>query len=452
MTSAFGTTILEAADLDIPTALIDTGLLVTYCGYIPNPEEHTPLIEVSCNGRYSGLTAQPDWVEVFPCSELNDTSEIIYRTWEVFNKAGDLFTLTDTIVVLRLPMLTEASFAGFMEDTVYCEITSTESEGPVTWRYASWKQPVGLHDYEKPNIKLQGVVYQLPLTIVAAGALNAYDQGEQAWQTYLNGVILRKVDGSEFTIGDIIGNRPYNAPLNNDPFATEYMTYLSNNLDSEQKLYGFLHAIFEVGEDPLSIIGGPVLLDFFPYILLEKGDWILSENGNFEQVTDQWFFRNDSGTGQSNSPYWFAGAWPSVYGGDGCVRYHDLNPGAGDESEQCTIRVVVPALDADTCVTICLNELNGNPHCGISIESKDQDWAQTGQGLAGACPDTRGYDITVTQMCWGGAENTCVSEEYELTGGGENFVVTDSELTDKKRTFVLSKWTTLLDTIGPVFD
>src|SRR5690606_35402639 len=39
MTSAFGTNILEAADLDIPTALIDTGLLVTYCGYIPNPEE-----------------------------------------------------------------------------------------------------------------------------------------------------------------------------------------------------------------------------------------------------------------------------------------------------------------------------------------------------------------------------------------------------------------------------
>src|SRR5690606_24674898 len=117
MTSSFGTNILEAADLDIPTALIDTGLLVTYCGYIPNPEEHTPLIEVSCNGRYSGLTAQPDWVEVYPCSELNDTSEIIYRTWEVFNKAGDLFTLTDTIVVLRLPMLTEASFAGFMEDT-----------------------------------------------------------------------------------------------------------------------------------------------------------------------------------------------------------------------------------------------------------------------------------------------------------------------------------------------
>src|SRR5690606_19603310 len=84
--SAFGTTITEAADLDIPTAYIDTGLLVTYCGYVPEPEDHEPTVEVPCGGRYYGLTAQPDWVDVVHCNEASDTSEIIYRTWEVFNK------------------------------------------------------------------------------------------------------------------------------------------------------------------------------------------------------------------------------------------------------------------------------------------------------------------------------------------------------------------------------
>ncbi|WP_236981133.1 hypothetical protein, partial [Membranihabitans maritimus] len=49
MISAFGTRIDEASDLDIPTARIDTGLLVTYCGYVPSPEDHEPLVIIPCS-------------------------------------------------------------------------------------------------------------------------------------------------------------------------------------------------------------------------------------------------------------------------------------------------------------------------------------------------------------------------------------------------------------------
>src|SRR5690606_7840690 len=152
--SAFGSTVNEASDVDLPTAYIDTGLLVTYCGYVPDASQHKPQVLNPCNpdrvGSYD-IQVQPDWIMPVHCNENSDTAEIIFRTWEVFNKNGNLFTLTDTIVVLRLPQLTSANFVGDSEDSIYCTIEPNILPGEAEKRYAAWKQPVGLHDYERPN-------------------------------------------------------------------------------------------------------------------------------------------------------------------------------------------------------------------------------------------------------------------------------------------------------------
>uniref|UniRef100_UPI001F17EAEC Ig-like domain-containing protein n=1 Tax=Membranihabitans maritimus TaxID=2904244 RepID=UPI001F17EAEC len=435
LTSAFGTTIHEASDLDIPTARIDTGLLVTYCGYVPVPEDHEPTVINPCstmNTRSSSTSysvrAQPDWVEVIHCNEASDTSEIIYRTWEVFNKVGDLFTLTDTIVVLRLPMLTAESFLGYKEDTVYCEIEPLKEEGESVKRYAAWKQPLGIHDYEEAYSKLGGVVYELPLTIVGAGLLNAQSQGDEVLEEYLECVIVKKLDGTEITIGDIVSG--------------DYMDDMLSTASSTQLSYGFLHAIYELGEDPVSLVGGA--FTFFPYLLLEQGDWVLSENGFYEQVTEDWFY-----SGNANTPYWFAGGWPSIYGSGDCVRYCDVAEG---ELEDCLVQMIVPALEEgaeenDGCMLVCLSELTEDPHCGISIEMKTEDWT-------GSCPTTKGREITVTQTCWGETENDCEAEDFGEFDS-ENYIVdleaSDFE-SDKKKVAVLSQWLTLIDTIGPIFD
>ena len=153
--------------------------------------------------------------------------------------------------------------------------------GKLLKRYASWKQPMGLHDYELPYTKLRGVTYEIPGTIIVAGLLNAYAQGQNVFEEYLNCVILRKADGTEVTIGDIVSG--------------DYMDDLISNATPQQLGYGFLQALIELNEKPINVIVD-VALNFYPYLLLQKGDWILSEGGNFEKVDDDWFY---NGNGQA---------------------------------------------------------------------------------------------------------------------------------------------------------
>ncbi|WP_236981148.1 hypothetical protein, partial [Membranihabitans maritimus] len=123
------------------------------------------------------------------------------------------------------------------------------------------KQPLGIHDYEEAYSKLGGVAYQLPASIIGAGLINAYAQGENVWEEYLECVILKKVDGTEITIGDIVGD------FGGNPFDTEYVEYLADNTNSSQLGYGFLHAIYELGEDPINLaIGVLPPLSYFPYL------------------------------------------------------------------------------------------------------------------------------------------------------------------------------------------
>src|SRR5690606_38786588 len=211
----------------------------------------------------------------------------------------------------------------------------------------------------------------------------------------------------------------------------------------EQRTYGFLQILIELNEKPINVVL-EALLEFYPYLLLQEGDWILSEGGNFEQVTSDWFFN-----GNGNSPYWFAGGWPSIYGTGDCVRFCDV----GAESEFGCIEIQVPVLtidgfSADSCDTICLPT---GTHCGITIKSDEvADWT-------GSCPQTRGVDTWITQTCWAVTPNQCAQAEIAIT----EFAVTDDypdnivvsyNATDKAVKIHVSQWQTLFDTIGPIFD
>ncbi|MBY5957951.1 T9SS type A sorting domain-containing protein [Membranicola marinus] len=404
------------------------GKVNVYCGYIPAPSSHVPSAVSPCGGRVSAPKVQPDWVMMPNACGEGDTAKVIHRTWEVYDKEGNLSTLTDTIVVLRLPKLTPEAFVGSPEDSFFCTLEPVPSEGEGLKRYAAWKQPVGIHDYELPYTKLQGVVYDLPQTVVLAGLQNAWNQGPNVFDKYLDCVILKKADGTSVTIRHIIDGT--------------YFTSMMANASQEQLTYGFLHEILEGGYSTTNFQS----YSFYPVLLLQDGDQILSEGGNFAIVDSDWFYN-----GHGNNPFWFSGGWPSIYGSGDCISYCDV--GTGDKFD--CIQVSVPALTvtgaspySDDCVTICLET---GVHCGITIETDAiADWT-------GSCPQTRGIDSWITQTCWATTINSCVEDaedDCEELSADDNLddVVIDYSCTDKAVKAHISQWQTLVDTTGPIFD
>ncbi|WP_236973063.1 choice-of-anchor Q domain-containing protein, partial [Membranihabitans marinus] len=218
---------------------ISEGKINVYCWNIPDPSDHIPSVFNACTGESYSPQVQPDWVMPVDCERESDTAKVIFRTWEVFDKSGSLYLLTDTIVVFRLPKLTPESFVVTAEDSSYCEIEAVSNEGESLKRYAAWKQPVGLHDYELPYAKLKGLTYELPAAVIIAGMENASAQGEEVFEEYLECVILKKASGAEITIGDIVSG--------------DYMDELLSSLSQKQLGYGFLQGLVELSEDPINI-------------------------------------------------------------------------------------------------------------------------------------------------------------------------------------------------------
>ncbi len=426
------------AQYGLPTAQVSNGKLVTYCGYVPSPSRHTPIVTVPCenslgDGAY-GLTTQPDWIMPRLCDLTNDTAEIIYRTWEVFNKDDEITTLTDTIIVLRLPAFAPESFIGFQEDTVYCEIENNIAEGQALKHYEAWGQHLGLHDYEVPNVKLQGVLYELPSATIQASYNNAKANDPTVLEKYLNCVILKKANGDSYTIKDILNGSYYND--------------LIAGLSPSQTLYQ--HRIDDYS--PVSIPS--TSYNYRPIILLERGDEILSENGYYLEVTSDWFYN-----GHGKTPFWFAGAWPWIYGNGDCVSYCDV---ASDGLNGCDVVVIVPALEEtpgnpelgipENCIILCLEELAGKAHCNITISKEEHYWTNN-------CPATKGKDIVVKQSCWANGPNApepCEWDFYEEAAAADNLAVNEelSDFDGSKGTItvVISQWLSLIDTIGPIFD
>ena len=195
--------------------------MVVYCGMVPSPSSHRPTVQSPCGGRTTGLKTQPDWVmmpENSNCGE-NDTAEIIWRTWEVFDASGNLTTMVDTIVVIRLPELTPSSFVGNISDSVFCDLKQIGPEGYDEVRYNAWKQATGIHDYELPYTKLRALIYDLPASIVEMGCDAARDCDRE--NEYKRQVILKKANGTSVTIGQIL-NGTYWASLS---FTSEQWNY-----------------------------------------------------------------------------------------------------------------------------------------------------------------------------------------------------------------------------------
>ncbi|WP_236971163.1 hypothetical protein, partial [Membranihabitans marinus] len=452
------------------TAGVRRGKVVTYCGMVPSASnsKYQPVVSVPCAGNrgsgYYGLAVQPDWIMPISCNEENDTAEVIFRTWEVFNKDGAITTLVDTIVVLRLPAFGPASFKGKAEDTAYCEIDENEIGGETLKRYAAWKQPMGLHDYELPYGKMGAVTYELPAAVLLAGYVNAAAQ--DLLDEYLACVILKKNDKAqtEYTIGEIING--------------DYISDVLTGASSTQLGYGALNIVARLADDWENHLIALASFQYFPYVFLEKGDRVLSADGYYEEVTDQWFW-----DGNGNSPYWFAAGWPSIYGSGDCVRYCDV--ATGTTSDCVSVCVPVIELDdegnldfsvgqnnsPDDCVEICLDDFAGLPHCGITMTSDNADWT-------GTCPKTKGRNVVIKQTCWANGdvlgELRACNEDIRNNGEfGPDFVAGNyaiqpesdfahytidndidwsAGLVSEKPKYIISQWLTLIDTVGPIFD
>src|SRR5690606_11205114 len=138
-----GVVLVSAMAPDEDNPAITHNKINVYCGDVPAASKYVPTAYAPCGGRATAPRVQPDWIMPFPCNEESDTAEVILRNWEAFDKEGRLTVMTDTIVVFRLPLLTEGSFVGSPEDSFYCDIHPVITNGEPFKRYVSWKQAVG---------------------------------------------------------------------------------------------------------------------------------------------------------------------------------------------------------------------------------------------------------------------------------------------------------------------
>src|SRR5690625_1880767 len=235
-----------------------------------------------------------DWVEVNACGD-NDTAEVILRHWEVTGHDGQRTVMTDTIIVMRLPKLTPGAFVGAFKDTVYCDIKSYVGKpGEDIYRYASWKQPVGLADFEQPYSGLGSIVYHIPGYVIEAGLWNAWNQSSAQYNSYLDFVIMKNPDGSVVRIKDIITNN--------------YISNVIANAAPTQLGYGILNQLYEgaTGLIDAVTIGGlnacsSGTYTFYNYLFPEIGAEVLSENGVYETVTSDWFYKDRKSTRLNSS-------------------------------------------------------------------------------------------------------------------------------------------------------
>src|SRR5690606_30786359 len=259
-------------------------------------------------------------------------------------------------------------------------------------------------------------------------------QGTDIFLEYLECVISRKANGQTVTIRDIISGN--------------YLNDLIASATPSQTNAGILQILVELNEKPLNFLAG-VEYEFYPYLLLQEGDWVLSEGGDFEQVDADWFYN-----GSGHSPYWFAGGWPFIEDSGNCLSFCD----GWSAGEFGCIEVTVPLLtitdggfSAQGCTTICLPE---GIHCGITVKQDAlTDWTTD-------CSSTRGQDTWITQTCWARSPNPCFQEEGFLSCEDQlNFfnpqpgdLVVDYQCSAKAVKIHLSQWQTFVDELGPIFD
>src|SRR5690625_1860510 len=410
---------------DDPRENVSRGKMVVYCGQVPGVDTHVPEVSDPCGGWVDEPTPMPEWVTTFACGD-SDTAEVILRNWEAIGSEGQRVVITDTIIVMRLPKLTAASFVGEFKNHYYCELDGYSDRDEPMVEYASWKQPVGIGDYELPVEKLGHVVYHIPGSIIHAGLANACAQGDEIKDAYLNQVIVKYTDGNVVRIRDIIDG--------------SYMSDMMVSTTTTQKGYGILQAIYDGTMSPYNISLPCGSYTFFEYLLLPMGAEVMSESGSYERVGMDWFYN-----GSGNAPYWFSGGWPSLYGSGKCVSYCD----AGGDHEFDCIGVMVPVLtsegyDLNRCDTICLTGYDME-YCGLRVTQELSAWT-------GDCEQERVLETRVEQSCWADIENICGDEFVEI---GDECLVAEYEDNEEccgRINITLRQMQVMHDTLPPVFD
>src|SRR5690625_3307797 len=424
---------------------IGDGKIIVYCGNVPVPNDHIPSVDVPCGGSASVPQAMPDWVETNSCGD-NDTAEVILRHWEATGRDGQRTVITDTIVVMRLPKLTAGAFVGSAKDSFYCTLHESTGDGEDVYRFAAWKQPMGIADFERPYSQMGALSYHIPGYVIEAGLINACNQSQSKYDSYLKYVIMKNPDGTEVTIRDIISGDYMFHPV----------TGVVNRATTTQLGYGILNQIYEgaTGLIDAITIGGwsscsGGTYTFYNYLFPVIGAEVLSENGTYETVTEEWFY---NGTG--NSPYWFSGGWPSIYGTGDCTSYCS---GADVVSQEEAVWIKVPGLVIDAegspyaglCDTI---RVTSSTSCGLKIERTTQGWTDL---LGNECGKERSAQTTITQSCWATGMG-----DLEFACGGEGEVgdtclvvdYQDNEVCCGRVMITLNQMQQLIDTIPPIFD
>src|SRR5690625_2194503 len=386
----------------------------------------------------------PDWVETNACGD-SDTAEVILRHWEVTGQDGQRTVITDTIIVMRLPKLTPGAFVGSAKDSFYCELHDYNEAGEDVYRFASWKQPVGLADFEQPYSGLGAISYHIPGYVIEAGLINACNQSQEKYDSYLDFVIMKYPNGDVVTIEDIITGAYFTHPTKG-VFARATTTQLG---------YGILNQIYEgaTGLIDAITIGGwsscsGGTYTFYNYLFPVIGSQVLSENGTYETVTEEWFY---NGTG--NSPYWFSGGWPSIYGTGDCTSYCS---GADVDALDEAVWIQVPSLNISEddpyqdgeglCDTIRVTSSTG---CGLKIERDTKEWTDL---LGNGCGLERSAKTVITQSCWADFEAAVCGGEGEV---GDTCLVVDyqdNEACCDRVIITLNQIQQLIDTIPPIFD
>src|SRR5690625_5246636 len=251
---------------------------------------------------------------------------------------------------------------------------------------------------------------------------------------------MKNPDGSVVRIKDIITNN--------------YISNVIANATPTQLGYGILNQIYEgaTGLIDAVTIGGlnacsSGTYTFYNYLFPEIGAEVLSENGVYETVTSDWFY---NGTG--NSPYWFSGGWPSIYGSGDCTTYCDVHGGTAIEDR---IRVRVPVLIADQerlpygeeCTVITLTS---NVSCGLKIVQDRQDeWVEFQN-----CVTERSVRTVVTQSCWASGLENNLCDDGEVEVGDDCYVADykDNEECCDRVVITLQNIQQMIDNQPPIFE
>lgn len=318
-----------------------------------------------------------DWDFSYQCFGDQDTAKLILREWESYDKDGNRSFVYDTIVVIRLPKITYDNIYAPQTDTVECEIIS-DTVRDIGLEYIYWKQIVGLH---------------------SGGTLLYYPADE---------------------VSAII-----------DSAVTDRAKQILREKDVLRRSLTVTFSIFDVALWPTRI-GPDGKLSH--YVEVKKGDQVLSVNGDYLTVTDQWFF-NAGAHG-----FYVDLALPRLVIQTRVVQCDAWSP----QDCEFGIQIILPnaPYSESGCRLFCIddNDVLAQSKCRIGVSHKDLDTLPF-------CPRMIKRHYSVVQNCFatnlGAVSDDCMLRS-DTTG------LTSYQDDSKQVKLDIAQWVVYRDNIGPL--